>query len=91
MKSIIHTTNTDCCYICGQWATDVHHVIHGTANRKLADEDGLTVKLCRRCHTLLHDKGNMDKELQKIGQRAWMNHNGASVEDFIKRYGKNYL
>jgi len=89
MNSIIHTG--DCCFICGQWGQEVHHCLHGTANRKLADEDGLTVKLCRRCHANLHDKGYFDRELQKIAQTKWMEHYGKSEYEFLKRYGKSYL
>jgi len=67
-----------------------HHVLHGTARRRLADEDGLTVYLCRIHHTRLHDAGEFDRELEEIGQRAWEGRYG-SREDFIKRYGKSYL
>ena len=81
----------DCCYICGQWATDTHHCIHGTANRKLADKDGLTVRLCHRCHMNLHDHGSFDRELQRIAQACWMEHFEKSEDDFRKRYGKSYL
>lgn len=91
MKSIIHTDNTECCFICGQWATDTHHCIHGNGRRILADKDGLTVRLCNRCHGLLHDKGNFDKELQRIAEARWMEHYGKSEDDFIERYGKSYL
>lgn len=91
MESIIQDKNDNCCYICGQWASETHHCIHGTANRKLADQDGLTVRLCSRCHRLLHDKGNMDRELQRIAQQKWMDHYGKTIDDFIKRYGKSFL
>lgn len=91
MESIIQNKSKDCCYICGQWATDTHHCLHGTANRKLADKDGLTVRLCHRCHMALHDKGNFDKELQRIAQARWMEYYSGSEDDFIKRYGKSYL
>lgn len=91
MKSIIQNVEDNSCYLCGQWATDTHHCIHGTANRKLADKDGLTVRLCKRCHTLLHDKGNFDRELQKIAQKRWQEHYGKTEDDFRLRYGKNYL
>lgn len=90
-ESIIQTANKETCYLCGQYATERHHCLHGTANRKLADEDGLTVMLCRRCHMNLHDKGDFDKELQKIAQRVYMRHYHKTVEDFIKRYGKSYI
>lgn len=91
MKSIIHTDNTDCCFLCGQYATETHHCIHGTANRKLADQDGLTVRLCNRCHRNLHDKGTLDKELQRIAQQKWMEANGKTLDEFIRRYGRSYL
>lgn len=89
MKSIIQ--NDDWCFICGAYPTECHHAIHGFANRKLADKDGLTVRLCHTCHMNLHDKGLNDRLLQKTAQIKWMEHNNASVEDFIKRYGKSYL
>ena len=89
MKSIIH--DWDECYICGAYGTEVHHCIHGTANRRLADKDGLTVNLCHACHMRLHDKGEYDRELQKIAQQRWMEYYGKSVDEFRKRYGKNYL
>lgn len=91
MKSIIHTCNIECCFICGQYATECHHALHGTANRKLADKDGLTVMLCHTCHMNLHDKGNFDKELQRVAQVKWMEHYGKSEDDFRQRYGKSYL
>jgi len=66
-------------------------MLHGTANRRLADEDGLTVYLCRAHHAALHDKGLYDLILQQEAQKAWMDHYGKSVDDFISRYGKSYL
>lgn len=94
MKSIIQKDHD--CYLCKKLAierpgTDLHHMIHGTANRKLADEDGLTVYLCRQHHAALHDKGLHDLYLQQEAQKAWMKHYGKSIDDFIQRYGKSYL
>lgn len=83
--------NKETCYICGQWATETHHCIHGTANRKLADKDGLTVRLCSTCHQNLHDKGNFDRELQRLAQVRWMEYYQKSEAEFRKRYGKSYL
>lgn len=95
MKSII--TDDDLCFIHRKYlkmdvpGTEEHHCIHGFANRKLADKDGLTVMLCHTCHRLLHDKGYHDKDLQAIAQIAWIEKNNKSEEDFIARYGKSYL
>lgn len=91
MKSIMHTENIECCYICGQYATETHHCIHGTANRRLADKDGLTVRLCHTCHANLHDKGNLDKELQRLAQVRWMEYYERSEDEFRNRYGKSYI
>lgn len=88
MKSIIQDTKE--CYLCGRSdSLESHHAIHGTANRKLADQDGLTVWLCIDCHTNLHQRGWHDKELKQVAQTAWERAYGAR-EEFIKRYGKSY-
>lgn len=91
MKESIIQTDSQTCFLCGQYGTERHHCLHGTSRRKLADEDGLTVMLCHRCHMNLHDHGTCDKELQKIAQKAWMRENNKTVNDFIRRYGKNYI
>lgn len=64
--------------------------MHGSANRKKADEDGLTVLLCADCHMDLHDHGIGDRLLMQVAQSCWEQKYG-SREDFIKRYGKSYL
>lgn len=88
MKSIMQS-NPVTCYICGSCRDlTTHHVMHGSANRKKADEDGLTVKLCWKCHSDLHDKGLEDKWLQREGMRKWMQYYSKTEEDFRKRYGK---
>lgn len=89
MKSIIH--DNDECYICGAYASETHHCIHGFANRRIADRDGLTVRLCHQCHANLHDKGWYDKDLQKLAQVRWMEYYERSIDEFRKRYGKSYL
>lgn len=93
-KSIIN--NDKKCYLCGrEGCLAVHHTIHGSANRKLADEDGLWVWLCHRCHMDLHDRGEGDKELQALAEKKWIEWNYPNdpekgQEEFIKRYGKSY-
>lgn len=88
MESIIHDEH-DICYLCGGYATETHHCIHGYGRRKLADE--LTVRLCHSCHANLHDHGSFDRELQRIAQARWMEYYGKSEDDFRLRYGKSYL
>lgn len=98
MKSIIKTAK--CCYCCGaETNLEVHHVMHGTANRRIADADGMTVYLCSRCHRMLHDSKNgaeMDDALKKAGEYVWIKKYGKGnmeqcIAQFRQRYGKNYL
>lgn len=90
-KSIIPQDDERKCYLCGDWnATDTHHCIFGTANRRKADEDGLTVRLCATCHRRLHDHGEGKVLLQQIAQHCWEAIYG-DREDFIARFGKSYF
>ena len=93
MKSIIQQERV--CYITGTTRDlDLHHCIHGPL-RKKADRDGLTVYLNHEVHMMLHAHQrpfeNLDADLKKVAQTAWMERNDATVEDFIKSYGRNYL
>lgn len=95
-KSIVQS-DSEFCYIHKRYlnvkvpAVHLHHIFHGTANRKLADADGCYCFLCYSCHSALHDKGYHDLDLQKIAEERWLEYYGKTTEDFIKRYGRNYL
>ena len=95
MKSIIKGDD-EYCFLCKQLGllnpgTEVHHMIYGTAKRKLADQDGLTVHLCHYHHFMLHRHGLHKEELQQLAEKTWLEHYNKSIEDFIQRYGRNYL
>lgn len=66
-----------------------HHCLHGPYRTK-AEQDGLYVMLTVQEHRDLHDKGINDLELKMIAERAWLDKYG-NVDDFIKRYGRNFL
>lgn len=92
MKSIID--KGVCCYFCGSpYDLEKHHIFGGP-NRKLSEEDGLTVTLCAMCHregrTAVHRNKVMMAYLHKVGETAWINKYG-TLEEFRERYGKNYL
>lgn len=82
------SSKDDECFICGRPATDTHHIFHG-CRRKAADEMGLTVRLCRYCHSMIHDKGKYDRELQQLCQEEWERTH--SREEWMEKIGKNYL
>ena len=91
-KSII----VDCmdnCFVCGSPYTEVHHVIYGTANRKLSDKYGLVVPLCHEHHrgqTGVHFNRDFDIALKKLAQEKFNAVNGANTS-FQEVFGKNYL
>ena len=71
-----------------------HEVMFGK-NRQKSIEDGLVVFLTPKLHNMsdygVHFNKSFDDELKRIGQETWQNYYNKTTEDFIKRYGKNYL
>lgn len=85
--------DTDYCWWCGRYGTELHHVFYGVGNRKIADRMGLVVGLCY-CHHRgskgVHN-GNkeLDMELKRAGQEAFIAHYPEA--DFLATFGRNYL
>lgn len=71
-----------------------HEVMFGR-NRQKSIEDGLVVFLTPEMHNMseygVHFNPTFDRDLKQAGQRIWQEHYKKSSDDFIKRYGKNYL
>lgn len=94
MNSII-PNDDEYCFLCKRVGlyikgTDNHHMLFGN-KRKLAEQDGLKVRLCHKHHMRLHQQGEFQEELKKLAEEVWLEHYGKTVEEWIKRYGKNYL
>lgn len=71
------------------------HEVFGGANRQHSIEDGLVIFLLPEMHNM-SDKGiHFNKEFreyaQRIAQKTWMEYYNKTEDDFIKRYGKNFL
>lgn len=83
------------CYICGTTLNlHLHHIYGGTANRKLSDADGCVVYLCQGHHTGAHGvhfNKKLDLSLKMKCEQAYLKHYNKTIDDFIQRYGKNYL
>ena len=91
-KSII-VECMDNCFVCGSPYVEVHHVIYGTANRKLSDKYGLIVPLCNEHHrgqTGVHFNRDFDLHLKKLAQEKFNSVYGAD-KSFIEIFGKSYL
>ncbi len=72
-----------------------HEIFFGVRNRKKSIEDGLVVFLRPELHNMgrlgVHFNKDFDNELKQLGQKVWMEHYNKTTEDFIDRYGRNYL
>lgn len=98
MKNSLLQKDKTTCFLCGKNGCYDHlekHHIFGAYNRQKSEEDGIFVFLCGdSCHRNGKHAAHRDKQvmdgLHRIGQEAWEQHYG-SREEFIKRYGKNYL
>lgn len=80
------------CIECGAPATDTHHLVYGSGRRELSDRYGLTVRLCHRCHMLLHSSAGaeMARRYRQLGETMFLLQ-GHTVEEFVEIFGKNYL
>ena len=81
----------DNCYICGGRATETHHVFAGRGRRQLSDRYGLVVRLCRDCHDDVHRHPARYEWLHEDFQRKAMQEQGWTIQEFIDRFGKNYI
>lgn len=91
MKSIMQSDKV--CYLCGRrYGLEIHHVLGGTANRKLSEKYGLKVWLCHECHTgkngAQYDPWK-NKLLKMDAQTVFEKTHTRS--EWIKIFGKNYL
>ncbi len=73
-----------------------HEVYFSRAYRNKSIKDGLIVFLTEDDHrgtNGVHGKnGNkLNRHLKKLGQKAWMDYYKKTKEEFINRYGQNYL
>ena len=93
-KSIISKNKE--CFLCKTTNNiHLHHIMLGK-NRKKADEDLLTVYLCREHHegtNGVHGKNGheLDLKLKQLAEQKWCKYYNKTPEDFRKRYYCNYL
>lgn len=93
MKSVIQKDKE--CYVCGKVrGLHDHHILFGTANRKLSELYGLKVWLCVEHHTgsneAVHHNKELDMNLKKLAQKYYEANYGTR-EDFRETFGRNYL
>lgn len=100
-KSILHDRKDGTCYLCrilhGDYSRktvlEEHHVMEGTANRKLSEHYGLKVYLDPEHHRLSRESPHQSKEidglLHRAAQKAFEGQH--SHEEWMETFGKNYI
>ena len=72
-----------------------HEIFFGTSNRKKSIEDGMVVFMPPELHNAsdlgVHFNKELDNELKQEAERIWCKYYNKTEDDFIKRYGRNYL
>lgn len=92
----IITNDLEHCIECGNTNIELHEVFYGKAYRHKSIEDGLVIPLCKRFHHNgnligIHQDIILNKKYKKIAEQKWLEHYNKTIEEFRKRYGKNYL
>lgn len=99
-KSILHNKSDGTCYLCmllnkdyARRTTQEHHVIFGTANRRLSEKHGLKVYLCLQHHEIgsmaVHNNHDLAELLQIRAQKEFEKRH--SHEEWMRIFGRNYL
>ena len=84
--------DTDYCFICGRYGTEIHHIFFGTSNRKMSDKYGMIVGLCYNHHRGnkgVHHNRELDLMLKRQAQERFME--VYPELDFMAIFGRNYL
>lgn len=72
-----------------------HEIFYGVRNRQKSIDDGLVVFLRPELHNMsnmgVHFNKRFDLELKRIAEQRWLDFYNKTIDDFIARYGKNYL
>ena len=91
MKSIIQE-DTNYCFVCGRYGTEIHHIFFGTSNRKMSDKYRCVVGLCcehHRGNSGVHHNRELDLELKRMAQRRF--EEVYPELSFLAVFGRNYL
>lgn len=93
MKQSALVNCMDYCIVCGSPYVQIHHVLHGTANRKKAEKYKYIVPLCMNHHTGdegVHRDPAFDLHLKRMAQVHF--EKGIGTRDmWISKFGKSYI
>lgn len=86
----IITDDLDTCYLCGKPKEHLHEVFFGN-NRINSMRYGCVIPLCATCHTKIHQDIQIDLEMKKRLEKAFIEVYECDIEYFIKIFRKNYI
>ena len=93
VTSIVQDLSVERCFVCGSMRElELHHIMHGTANRRISTRLHLTCWLCRTHHTGkygVHNDPVLNHTLQAEAQTAFEKTH--THEEWMQIFGKNYL
>ena len=72
-----------------------HEAFFGVRNRQKSIDDGLVVFLTPELHNMskkgVHFNKKFDLTIKKEAEKRWIEYYNKTKEDFIRRYGRNYI
>lgn len=72
-----------------------HEAFFGVRNRQKSIDDGLVVFLIPELHNQskkgVHLNREFDLMIKREAEKRWLEYYHKDIEDFIKKYGRNYL
>ena len=93
MESVIQKEKE--CWVCKNTiGLHSHHILYGTASRRMSELYGLKVWLCGKHHNMsnegVHFNKELDLQLKRLAQEYYEANYGCRL-DFIDTFGRNYL
>lgn len=92
----IITNDLEHCIECGRPYVELHEVFFGVRNKHKSIEDGLVIPLCHQYHHHgnligIHQDIELNLKYKRIAEKRWLEYYNKTIDDFRKRYGRNYL
>lgn len=80
------------CYLTGRRCDTARHEVFNKHTRAYSKEDGLWIAVSPEVHERIHSDYKLWNELKKQAEELWLLEDwDRSINDFVERYGKNYM
>ena len=84
------------CFVCHTTQNlHRHHCFYGAGRRQTSEREGCWCWLCAHHHNMsndgVHFDRGLDRKIKEMCEEAWLEENDATIDDFIRVFGRNYL